>query len=123
MPIENDRVEPFGTILAAVNGPKGEVVGVVSARSAKETKDRGPDRNSVRRDGGIAARRAGGAGCAISTARTTRALRTNMTSGPPRAPRSLRACLAILSVAAIGPLRPRGLLDLRQLLLNAGGKA
>ena len=33
----------------------------------------------------------------------------------------MRACLAILSVAAISPLRPRGLLDLRQLLRNAGG--
>lgn len=122
--VENHSMQTFREILAASDGTKGEVVGVApSPWRLKQAEDRGADRQPVRRDGGVTAGWAGRAGCALCTARTACALRSGMASRSPQPPRSLRACLAILSVPAIGPLRPRGLLDLRKLLLNAGGKA
>ena len=108
--VEYHRVQPFREILATSDGTKGEIVGVMpSPWRLKQAEDRGPDRNTVRRDGGIAARRAGRARWTLGTTRPTRALRAGMASWSAQAPRSLRACLAILSVPAIDPLRPAAL--------------
>ena len=58
--VEDRRMQTFRESLAASDGTKGEVVGVVpSPWRFKQAEDRGPDRNPVRRDGGIAAGRAG----------------------------------------------------------------